>query len=111
MINAVIERKTWKSSNPTLPSLAPVLASVRQLSAFGRVTSGRGSEQSHAFAAPCFGRLRFLGVATRFPWHAAHRLQVTHYDFGLRQDAKVAVVVYLVAAAGTLLTVLYLVRI
>jgi len=38
-------------------------------------------------------------------------MRVTLKDFGLRQDAKVAVVVYLVAAAGTLLTVLYLIRI
>lgn len=58
-----------------------------------------------------FGKLCFLGVITLFLWHAAHRLQVTLHDFGLRQDAKVAVVVYLVAAAGTVLTVLYLVRI
>jgi hypothetical protein len=33
------------------------------------------------------------------------------HDFGLRQDAKVAVVVYAVAGAGTALTVLYLMRI
>ncbi|MGA8393884.1 MAG: hypothetical protein WB775_17285 [Burkholderiaceae bacterium] len=50
-------------------------------------------------------------MITLFLWHAAHCLRVTLHDFGLRQDAKVAVVVYLVAAAGTVLTVLYLVRI
>jgi fumarate reductase subunit D len=65
--------------------------------------------------APCalrwFGKLCFLGVITLFLWDAAHRLRVTLHDFGLRQDAKVAVVVYLVAAAGTVLKVLYLVRI
>jgi hypothetical protein len=38
-------------------------------------------------------------------------VEKTFHDFGLRQDAKLAVVVYLVAAAGTVLTVLYLVRI
>jgi fumarate reductase subunit D len=52
-----------------------------------------------------------LGVITLFLWHAAHRLRVTLHDFGLRQDAKVAVVVYAVAGAGTALTVLYLMRI
>jgi fumarate reductase subunit D len=52
-----------------------------------------------------------LGVITLFLWHAAHRLRVTLHDFGLRQDAIVAVVVYLVAAAGTGLTALYLLRI
>jgi fumarate reductase subunit D len=50
-------------------------------------------------------------VITLFLWHAAHRLRVTLHDFGPRRDAKVAVVVYLAAAAGTVLTVLYLVRI
>jgi hypothetical protein len=33
------------------------------------------------------------------------------YDFGLRQDSVVAVIVYVTAAAGTALSVLYLLRI
>jgi hypothetical protein len=33
------------------------------------------------------------------------------HDFGLRQDFLVAVVVYLVAAAGSVLSLLYLLRI
>jgi len=36
---------------------------------------------------------------------------VTLHDFGLRQDTAVAAVVYVVAAAGTLLSMLYLLRI
>ena len=56
-------------------------------------------------------RLVLLGVITLFLWHAAHRLRVTMYDFGLRQDSVVAVVVYLTAAAGTVLTLLYLIKI
>jgi hypothetical protein len=40
-------------------------------------------------------------------WHAAHQLRVTLHAFGLRHDAKVAVVVYLVAAAGAVLSALY----
>jgi len=50
-------------------------------------------------------------VIALFLWHAAHRLRVTLHDFGLRQDAAIAVVVYVVAAAGTLLSVLYLLHI
>jgi|APMed6443717190_1056831.scaffolds.fasta_scaffold383685_1 hypothetical protein len=38
-------------------------------------------------------------------------VEKTFHDFGLRQDAKLAVVMYRVAAVGTMLTVLYLVRI
>ena len=56
-------------------------------------------------------------LAITFPnstgWVAGqkYRLRVTLHDFGLRQDPLVAVVVYLVAAAGTALAVLYLWRI
>ena len=50
-------------------------------------------------------------VIALFLWHAAHRLRVTLHDFGLRQDAAVAVIVYVIAAAGTLATFLYLLRI
>lgn len=56
--------------------------------------------------------MTFLLVAiTLFLWHAALSLRVTLHDFGLRQDAVIAVVVYLVAATGTGLSVLYLLRI
>jgi fumarate reductase subunit D len=57
------------------------------------------------------GKIIILGVITLFLWHAAHRLRVTLHDFGLRQDALVAIVVYLAAAAGTALSVVYLLRI
>jgi hypothetical protein len=38
-------------------------------------------------------------------------VEKTFHDFGLRQDAKLAVVMYRVVAVGTMLTVRYLVRI
>ena len=68
-------------------------------------------DKLHAFASHWLGKLFLLAVISLFLWHAAHRLRVTLHDFGLRQDAVVAVVVYLVAAAGTVLSVLYLWRI
>jgi fumarate reductase subunit D len=58
-----------------------------------------------------FGKLFLLVVITLFLWHAAHRLRVTLYDFGVRQDSVVAIVVYVTAAAGTVLSVLYLLKI
>ena len=64
-----------------------------------------------AFLAPVLALLFLLMVIALFLWHAAHRLRVTLHDFGLRQDAAVAVVVYVIAAAGTLMSVLYLLRI
>jgi len=91
--------------------LAPVLVLLFLLAALGRAPHLLHYSQLHAFAAHWFGKLFLLAVIALFLWHAAHRLRVTLHDFGLRQDAAVAVVVYVVAAAGTLLSVLYLLRI
>ncbi len=91
--------------------LAPVLALLFLMVALGHVPTLFGYANLHAFAANWLGKAFLLGVITLFLWHAAHRLRVTLHDFGLRQDAVVAVVVYLVAALGTGLSVLYLLRI
>ena len=91
--------------------LAPVLVLLFLLVALGHAPTLLSYAQLHAFAAGWFGKLFLLAVITLFLWHAAHRLRVTLHDFGLRQDAMIAVVVYLVAAAGTVLSVLYLLRI
>ena len=91
--------------------LAPVLVLLFLLAALGRVPSLLHYSQLHAFAAHWFGKLFLLVVIALFLWHAAHRLRVTLHDFGLRQDAAVAVIVYVIAAAGTLATFLCLLRI
>ena len=91
--------------------LAPVLVLLFLLAALGHVPELLIYARLHAFAAHWLGKLFLLTVISLFLWHAAHRLRVTLHDFGLRQDSIVAVVVYLVAAAGTALSVLYLWRI
>jgi fumarate reductase subunit D len=91
--------------------LAPVLVLLFLLAALGHVPSLLGYTQLHAFAANWLGKLFLLAVITLFLWHAAHRMRVTLHDFGLRQDPIVAVVVYLGAAMGTALSVLWLLRI
>jgi len=91
--------------------LAPVLVLLFLLAALGHAPVLLSYANLHAFAAGWLGKLFLLAVITLFLWHAAHRLRVTLHDFGLRQDALVAIVVYLVAAAGTALSVLYLLRI
>jgi fumarate reductase subunit D len=91
--------------------LAPVLVLLFLLAALGHAPAVLGYAQLQAFAAHWLGKLFLFAVIALFLWHAAHRLRVTLHDFGLRQDAIVAVVVYLVAAAGTALSVLYLLRI
>ena len=91
--------------------LAPVLVLLFLLAALGHVPALLGYAQLHAFAAHWPGKLFLLAVIALFGWHAAHRLRVTLHDFGLRRDPGVAVAVYLVAAAGTLLSAVYLLRI
>jgi fumarate reductase subunit D len=91
--------------------LAPVLVLLFLLVSLGHPPDLLSYAKLHAFAAHWFGKVFLLAVVTLFLWHAAHRLRVTLYDFGLRQDSIVAVVVYLTAASGTLLSVLYLLRI
>lgn len=91
--------------------LAPALVLVFLMASLGQVPSLLSYERFHAFAAGWFGKLCLLGIITLFLWHAAHRLRVTLHDFGLRMDELVAWVVYLTAAAGTVLSVVYLMRI
>jgi fumarate reductase subunit D len=91
--------------------LAPVLVLLYLLLVLGHPPGLFSYDALHAFAAHWFGKLFMLAVITLFLWHAAHRLRITLHDFGLRQDAIVAVLVYLVAAAGTLLTLVYLLRV
>lgn len=91
--------------------LAPVLVLLFLLLAFGRTPELLSYAQLHAFAASWFGKTFLLAVITLFLWHAAHRLRITLHDIGLRQDTLVAIVVYLGAALGSALCVLYLTRI
>ena len=68
-------------------------------------------EMIHAFAAHWLGKLIIFGVIFLSLWHAAHRLRVTLHDFGVRADTVVAYAVYGLASLGTLMTIIYLLRI
>jgi fumarate reductase subunit D len=91
--------------------LAPVLVLIFLLVAMGHAPGVFAYSNLHAFASHWLGKIALLGVITLFLWHAAHRLRVTLHDFGLRQDAIVAVLLYTSAGVATALTVLYLIRI
>ncbi len=91
--------------------LTPVLVLLFLLAALGHPPGLLGYDQLHAFAAHWLGKVFLLAVIVLFLWHAAHRLRITLHDFGLRQDLLAAVVLYLVAAAGSVLSLLYLLRI
>ena len=90
--------------------LAPALALLFVMVSLGHAPGLFSYDRLHAFAGHWFAKLFLFGVISLFPWHAAHRLRVTLFDFGLRQDGKVAVLAYIVAAAGTVLCALYLLR-
>ncbi len=91
--------------------LAPALVLLFLLTALGHPPALMGYAQLHTFAAHWFGKVFLLAVIVLFLWHAAHRLRVTVHDFGLRQDLLAAVVVYLIAGAGSVLSLVYLLRI
>jgi fumarate reductase subunit D len=89
----------------------PVLVLLTLSASLGMVPAGLTYEGLGAIASNWFGKLALFGVLALSFWHCAHRLRVTVHDFGLRADALVATVVYLLAAAGTLGTAFYLLRI
>jgi fumarate reductase subunit D len=91
--------------------LTPVLILLTLLAAFGHVPQILTYDKLHAFAAHWFGKICIFGVIMLSLWHSAHRLRVTMHDFGVRADTLVAIVVYLIAAAGTIATIVYLLRI
>jgi fumarate reductase subunit D len=91
--------------------IIPALVVVTLLAALGQVPQGLSYASMHAFASHWLGKLVIFGVMFLSLWSSAHRLRITFYDFGVRADAAVATVVYLVAAAGSVATLLYLMRI
>ena len=68
-------------------------------------------ERIHAFVSNWFWKLVLFGIIFVSLWHAAHRLRITVHDFGLRSDGLNAVILYVIAALGTLAAIIYLIRI
>ena len=91
--------------------LFPAVIALFLLVAMGRVPDGLEYETLHAFASHWLGKSALFLVIFLSLWHAAHRLRVVFHDFGVRRDKAVTNAVYLVAAAGTVLTAFYLYRI
>lgn len=68
-------------------------------------------EAAHAFASNWLGKLVLFGFVLLPVWHAAHRLRVTAYDFGIRADTTVAWVVYVGAGLLSVLAAVFLLQI
>ncbi|MCB1825740.1 MAG: fumarate reductase subunit D [Candidatus Competibacteraceae bacterium] len=91
--------------------VTPALVLVTLFAALGASMNMFTYESIHAFAGWWLGKLIIFGIILLSLWHAAHRLRVTVHDFGVRADTLVAYVVYGLAGLGTLLTIIYLLRI
>ena len=91
--------------------VTPALVLVTLFAAFGAGMDMFTYESIHAFAGWWLGKLIIFGVILVSLCHAAHRLRVTMHDFGVRADTLVAYIVYGLAGLGTLMTLVYLLRI
>lgn len=89
----------------------PALVLITLLAALGYVPDLLAYENMRAFAEHWFGKLVLFFIVFLSLWHAAHRLRITLHDFGVRGDTAVASIVYLVAAAGTVAAIIFLLRI
>ena len=91
--------------------LTPALMLLTLLAALGHAPDLLAYERLHAFAGHWIVKIAIAGTVFLSLWSAAHRLRITCYDLGLRADTLVATVVYGVALAGTVASVIYLARI
>jgi fumarate reductase subunit D len=91
--------------------LTPALILLTLLAALGHAPDLLAYDRLHAFAGHWLAKLAVAGVVFLSLWSAAHRLRITFYDVGVRADTLVAVVVYAVAALGSVAAAVWLLRI
>jgi len=89
----------------------PVLMLLTIMAGYGQLPDTLGYEGMKSFASGWVGKLFLLVVIVPCLWHAAHRARTALHGLGLRADKAVAVIGYGVAALGSLLAVVYLLRI
>jgi fumarate reductase subunit D len=89
----------------------PVLMLLTITAGYGQLPDTLGYEGMKSFASGWVGKLFLLVVIVPCLWHAAHRARTALHGLGLRADKAVAVIGYGVAALGSLLAVVYLLRI
>lgn len=89
----------------------PVLMLLTITAGYGQLPGTLGYEGMKSFTSGWVGKLFLLVVIVPCLWHAAHRARTALHGLGLRADKAVAVIGYGVAALGSLLAVVYLLRI
>ena len=89
--------------------ILPVMILVTGLYAlFGAFSGALSFETMHAFIGNWLIKIIVFGILFLTLWHVAHRLRVVAHDFGIRADTVVAIVVYGLAAVGTIATIVAL---
>ncbi len=91
--------------------LLPALVLLTFMAAIGQVPAGLDYAHLRAFAGHWLGKIALFGVISLCLWHAAHRMRTALHGLGLRADGLVAGIGYGVAGLGTLLSLVYLIRI
>ena len=79
----------------------PVLIVLFLLVSLGMVPENMTREGVRVISDNWMGKLVLFGIVVLSLWHAAHRLRVVCHDFGIRNDAWVARIVYFLAMVGT----------
>jgi fumarate reductase subunit D len=102
---------TFAAGGTLTAFVTPVLIVLTLLVALGHTPDILTYEGLHGFAGHWFGKLALFVVIALSLWSAVHRLRITFYDFGVRADTLVAVVVYAVAALGSVAAAVCLLRI
>lgn len=102
---------TFAAGGTLTAFMTPVLIVLTLMAAAGHVPDMLGYEKLHAFASSWFGKLSIFIVIFLSLWGSAHRLRITFFDFGVRADTLVATIVYVIAAMGSVATLVYLFRI
>ena len=88
--------------------LTPVLIVLTLLVALGHTPQGLTYDRLHDFVANGVVKGLVFGVIALSLWSAAHRIRITFFDFGVRCDQIIAVVMYLAAAAGAVAAAVFL---
>lgn len=88
----------------------PALIALFLLVSAGMIPENLTREGLLAFTGNLFGKLILFGILVLSLWHAAHRMRVVCHDFGIRNDAWVARILYFLATIGTVVVAILLIR-
>ena len=83
--------------------LFSALIALFLLVSFGHIPDGLSYDTAREFAASWLGKAVLFGILFLSLWHAAHRMRVVFHDFGVRADAFIATMLYLLAALASVI--------